>query len=62
MAKILTYHVLTGANADAIAGKVQNEIRNGWQPFGSLATTSTGIYVQPIVQYLPDPSETQQPV
>jgi hypothetical protein len=61
MAKIITYYVLSASTTDALAGKVQNEIRNGWQPFGSLVATAAG-YAQPIVQYLPDPSETQQPV
>jgi len=55
---ILTYHVLQAKSSDALAGLVQQTIRDGWQPFGSLSAVAdkSGLvtYSQPIVQYLPE--------
>jgi hypothetical protein len=55
--EILSYHVFTANTADSLAGLVQTALKQGWQPFGGLQTTSlkdgSTVYAQAIVQYAP---------
>jgi hypothetical protein len=55
--EILSYHVFTANSGDALACLVQTALKQGWQPFGGLQTTSVSglstVYAQAVVQYAP---------
>ena len=52
MKKITNYYVISASNSDELAAKVQTEIKNQWQPFGSpVYNTKSQMVYQAIVQY-----------
>ena len=54
MKKIIDYDIISANNLTTLKGIVKNQIKFGWQPFGSMTiqTTSTShTYCQTLVQY-----------
>ena len=57
MFKIVEYYIVHDANAEKLTEKVNEMIKQGWQPFGSMSAISTGTtagvttHLQPMVQY-----------
>lgn len=56
MFKITEYYVVHNDNAELLAGKVNEMVRQGWQPFGGISTISTSAnafitYAQAMVKY-----------
>ena len=54
MSKIIEYYAVHDDNAEMLTEKVNEMIKQGWQPFGSLAVSQVSSiihYSQPMVQY-----------
>lgn len=66
--KIIDYAIVSSSDETKLSGLINEGIRNGWQPFGSLCGVAEGettiaAYFQPMVKYAPDvpPVHTVQP-
>ncbi len=55
LAHVTNYRIVADANDAALARKIEEEIHNGWQPFGSLAMgegpDGERLFSQPVVKY-----------
>lgn len=56
MFEITEYYVVHNDNAELLTGKINEMVRQGWQPFGGISTISTTAnafitYAQAMVKY-----------
>ncbi len=55
LAHVTNYRIISDADGAALARKIEEEIHNGWQPFGSLAISEgkdgEQFFAQPVVKY-----------